>query len=331
MVKSKFSEKVPTFHFFCHRRNSLHKMLIFIITLILLSWFVHANRLSAWTARLYVEDKDLGIISVMIGVASKAHKKIWEHQPDPNSVILILYNPELIPLLEDIRQEGNREYTWIIFVNPYGDRQVDPSRTTATLRWDLSSLSVYDLKDPTGFVVKLRDASASDPLSLFLREKFSSITQQHLSEYDKSSPPPESLQLALINELNDLIRGPSIYDKDRFAHVTLSQDAQLLIEQNPEGEGLRCLNRLLLDEAYPQEIAKSPKFNPGTYELLGPGGTLKVAVADMKTTESYVVKVIQHLTLVFTESDNDNDDINTTIHSEDNGDGGCFIATCVLQ
>ncbi|MGA1863905.1 MAG: hypothetical protein ACMUHX_02460 [bacterium] len=312
-------------------------MLTIILTLILLSWLVHANKLSAWTAKLYVEDKDLGITSVLIGVATKAHQKVRELEPDPNAVILVLYTLEGTPLLEDIRKEGNAQYTWIILIDPTKNIVPLDTSLTATLRWDFSSLSVYDLKNPTGFMVKLRHAS--DPISLFLRYQFYLTNPQLLiSAYDESGPPPESLQIALINELNELIRGPSIYDKERFANVTLSQDAQRLIAKNPEGEELKCLNRLLLDEAYPKEIAKSPKFKPDTYELLLgsvetlQGKTLQVVVADMKTTESYIVKGRQeYLTLVFTESDNDKDETTATTHFEGNGGGGCFIATCALQ
>ena len=100
------SKKACPFHFFCNPGSSLHKVLIIVVTLILLSWFVRANKLSAWTAKLYVEDKGIEVTSIMIGVASEAHQKDWEHPPDPNSVILVLYTLDANPLSEDIRRRA---------------------------------------------------------------------------------------------------------------------------------------------------------------------------------------------------------------------------------
>jgi len=53
------------------------------------------------------------------------------------------------------------------------------------------------------------------------------------------------------------VTGPSIYDEQRFANVHLSADTEALLKAKPAGAESIHLNRLLLEDAYPAEIAKS--------------------------------------------------------------------------
>ena len=50
----------------------------------------------------------------------------------------------------------------------------------------------------------------------------------------------------------------TIYDTGRFVQVKLSDYLQQFLAQNPQGDTRIRLNRLLLEAAYPDEIAKSP-------------------------------------------------------------------------
>lgn len=111
-----------------------------------------------------------------------------------------------------------------------------------------------DLKDPALLVRKL--LAAKDPLSQFLREEFSTETQQQIEAFDGSASPTEALQEALIRELNKLLKGISLFDERRFAKIKLTRQIQILVKQKPEGDDLIRLNRLLLEEAYPQEISR---------------------------------------------------------------------------
>jgi len=119
-----------------------------------------------------------------------------------------------------------------------------------------SMFCVSDLKNPGSLAVKLRQAR--DPLSRYFRGRFTPDTQRLLDEYDGTSPPSEALQKALVDELNQLLESPRLlHDVQRAAQVTLTEETQRLIEQNPQGEALVRLNRLLLEGAYPQAIARS--------------------------------------------------------------------------
>jgi hypothetical protein len=66
------------------------------------------------------------------------------------------------------------------------------------------------------------------------------------------------LEAALLKDLNEIIRAECLYEEKRFAGVTLSQHARSLLASQLQGLQLARLNRLLLEEAYPSEIAKGP-------------------------------------------------------------------------
>ena len=115
-----------------------------------------------------------------------------------------------------------------------------------------------DFKDPAGLADKLRHPP--DHLSLlsgYLREQFSGETKQLLEEYHAPDPLSEALRKALTDEANQLLRGGSLYDRERFQQVSLSGETRQLIEQDPRGRDLIHLNRLLLEQAYPDDVAKS--------------------------------------------------------------------------
>ncbi len=111
-----------------------------------------------------------------------------------------------------------------------------------------------DLKDPAGLAEKLR--RSSDPLSQYLRGQLSQETRRRLEEYSDSDPP-EELGLALISELNRMFENDDLYDKQRFEQVGLAEETERFAERRPQGEDLVQSNRYLLEEAYPDDIAKS--------------------------------------------------------------------------
>lgn len=115
---------------------------------------------------------------------------------------------------------------------------------------------VRDFKDPTSLVSKLQDAE--DPVSQYLQGRFSVRTREMIRRYVSTTTPSEELQKALADELNSVIHDESFYDQRRFSHIEerISAETKKLIRQKPKGRDLIRLNRLLLQEAYP-EIRKS--------------------------------------------------------------------------
>ena len=116
-------------------------------------------------------------------------------------------------------------------------------------------LQPADIQLPKKLAVKLRDAK--DDVSVFLNSQFTAETQALLKAYKETQEPSDQLLRAMVNELNRLISGPSLYDEDRFSDVDLSDETEELAESNPQGPALISLNRALLAEAYPSLLAQS--------------------------------------------------------------------------
>jgi hypothetical protein len=62
----------------------------------------------------------------------------------------------------------------------------------------------------------------------------------------------------MVKSLNSIIQGPLIYDDLCFRCVDLRPGLRKMLEEDMQGEDLALLNRLLLEDAYPLEIPKTP-------------------------------------------------------------------------
>ena len=117
------------------------------------------------------------------------------------------------------------------------------------------------IKDAGSLAVKLQDTRAA--VSKSIVGELSEDTQWLLVGYDGVSSPPLELQKALLADLNRLIKADSLYDVQLFADIQLSEETQALIAQKPQdGDSLVHLNRHLLADAYPYELASLSKQEP---------------------------------------------------------------------
>lgn len=116
-------------------------------------------------------------------------------------------------------------------------------------------LSPRDLKDLPSFASRLKQQS--DPVSQFLMSRLSEATRQKVSTFVGTPEEDEKLRQALVEELNRVEQGDSIYQEQRFSGVSLSPTTQALLENDTKSERLIRLNRLLLEDAYRPEIARS--------------------------------------------------------------------------
>ena len=120
------------------------------------------------------------------------------------------------------------------------------------------------IKDPGSLVVKLQDARAA--VSRSIAWQLSEDTQWLLIGYDGASSPSPELQKALLADLNRLMQAGSLYDAQVFTDIQLSELTQALIAQNPQdGEALIRLNRSLLADVYPYELASLSDQQPSQY------------------------------------------------------------------
>ena len=118
-----------------------------------------------------------------------------------------------------------------------------------------TSLSAGGITDPAAFADKL--THRQDALTVFLRSRLQDSTKADLASYSAASSNAKAVLSALMKDLNQVISGPSIYDPARFSNIVLRSGTEQLLKQNPRGQQLARLNKLLLEDAYPSELAKS--------------------------------------------------------------------------
>lgn len=118
-----------------------------------------------------------------------------------------------------------------------------------------TSLSSGGIIDQAAFAGKL--ANGSDAVSAFLRGQLEDSVKADLTSYSASNPNAKTVMSALLKGVNRILSGPSIYDKARFNNVVQRPETEELLKQNPQGQQLARLNKLLLEDAYPAELAKS--------------------------------------------------------------------------
>ncbi|HEY1496486.1 MAG TPA: DUF1080 domain-containing protein [Candidatus Solibacter sp.] len=104
-----------------------------------------------------------------------------------------------------------------------------------------TTLSTGGIADATTFAARI--ASGTDAVSEFLRAQLQEAGKGPLA--------------VLVKGVNQILAGPAIYDKARFRAVVLRPETEQLLRQNPHGQQLARLNKLLLEDAYPKELAKS--------------------------------------------------------------------------
>ena len=118
-----------------------------------------------------------------------------------------------------------------------------------------TSLSAGQITNPTVFVGKL--TGGPDAMSAFLRGKLEGSAKEGIVTYSTSNAYAKEAISVLVKDLNRIVSGPSIYDKGRFDNIALRPETEELLKQNPRGQQLARLNKLLLEDAYPSELAKT--------------------------------------------------------------------------
>ncbi|HTX21119.1 MAG TPA: DUF1080 domain-containing protein [Candidatus Aquilonibacter sp.] len=140
-----------------------------------------------------------------------------------------------------------------------------------------------DIKNLNGFAQKL--VAKSDPVSAFLNDKLGEANMKVLEDYlaspsnfvavateepstnstakpaKKPRTPPTKAKIVsslLAKNLTAIISDGSIYNEARFNGVQLRPETQKLLESNPQGIDLLTLNKMLIEDAYPDDLAKTP-------------------------------------------------------------------------
>ncbi|HEY9175783.1 MAG TPA: MFS transporter [Verrucomicrobiae bacterium] len=108
-----------------------------------------------------------------------------------------------------------------------------------------------DFKDVPALARKL--TSPADPVSAFLSTNLSSSTVQTLNRLNEGKATLIAARIALAQDLTSVILKESVYSPERFAGVALQAKTKELLAQE-KGRNEPRFNRLLLADAYPQEL-----------------------------------------------------------------------------
>jgi sugar phosphate permease len=109
-------------------------------------------------------------------------------------------------------------------------------------------LAERNILNPAALAQKLQ--SGADPVSELL---WSQIPEQTRPLFFDSR---QNQQALLLTELNRLLKGPSLYDSERFAGVNLREKTRAMVSQDLKGGERTYFNRLLLEDAFPGDIEK---------------------------------------------------------------------------
>jgi 3-keto-disaccharide hydrolase len=127
---------------------------------------------------------------------------------------------------------------------------VDQENSAGTLSGN--SITNFD-----AFAKKLNDKA--DPVSAFLNSKLEETNRTLLADYcSGANTNTKPVRNALARNLNETISSGPIFAQDRFKGVVLRPEVSDLVEQDPKGPELTRLNKALIEDAYPEDIAKSP-------------------------------------------------------------------------
>src|SRR5579872_419143 len=117
-----------------------------------------------------------------------------------------------------------------------------------------TSLSSGDITDPGALAKAIKNKS--NAVAAYLRDVLSGTVKSDLAAFDASDPAGmKAARSGLAKSLTEVIRGPSIYDRTRFQGIALGPATKKLVGEQPTGRDLAEMNRCLLADAFPDDIA----------------------------------------------------------------------------
>jgi proton glutamate symport protein len=119
-------------------------------------------------------------------------------------------------------------------------------------------LTQSDFKNFPAFAEKLKQQG--DSVSQFVVSNLSENTKKLLSDFDLGTTDPDPLEKAISNDLNELIKGPYFYEKERFAKVSLSPETRQGVSRTLGASQIPQVHRRLLEDSFPKDLIKSRPF-----------------------------------------------------------------------
>jgi phage tail-like protein len=133
---------------------------------------------------------------------------------------------------------------------------------TTTRDPDAYLLKIEDVRDVARLADRLRHPR--DAAAHAIRDGLGENTRRALSDWLPGLPVTSDLEMALLDELNQLVKGPNLSSEAAFATEQLPDSAKTLLTQPRLDESSTArLNRSLIEAAFPLELRRGPLTDPG--------------------------------------------------------------------
>ena len=201
----------------------------------------------------------LKLVPVPIERIKAANLSDWNRYRTPNGYVAV--DPELGRIA--FHPEESPRGVWVSYFYGFsadmgGGEYRRPIRQVP----QTGQFTEFDFRDLASLARQFK--TPVSPLNRYLTGKFQKETRDLLAQYDGSDPVSEAqrkpLLAALIEDMNRALFDEKLWDKTRFPDVQLNAELTLMIALLVEGKLGRAelgrLNRMLLQLAFPKEIAE---------------------------------------------------------------------------
>jgi len=173
-------------------------------------------------------------------------------QPDeqhPENLALTRHlNAEEYPMTIDVQELINRDVVW-------------KKRADLTMREIINALRLSARFIPREFInpdrIISRLNNPRDVIGSFIHAQLSDKANAVLKSYDGTPTQKKQTTRILAAEFNRIIAGPCIYSTNMFAQVKLSDRTVDFIRNFKPGTSPTRLNRMLIEDIFPNQIVKS--------------------------------------------------------------------------
>jgi fucose permease len=119
-----------------------------------------------------------------------------------------------------------------------------------------TAVAPSEVKDMPGLAAELK--TVARPLDKWLVAALSPETKEKLAKWQNGEKETEALQKAVLKDLKGTVIPKAVVHEENLAGITLRSETKTLLEQHPTGKGLARLNRLLLEDGYPEHLVRNP-------------------------------------------------------------------------
>jgi hypothetical protein len=134
-------------------------------------------------------------------------------------------------------------------------------------RYALPHFWAGNFKEAQSFAKRVLERN--DPISAWLWEKLDASSQSALNEMGSGTETTELQRKSLAKDLNRLMAEPDFYDESRFSNINFRSETENFLRngilQNEEQK--LYLTRLLLEDAYPNELSREREHESEASEL----------------------------------------------------------------